>query len=205
MTGSGIRWLLERPQVAVDAALTVSAAQPAHSLARMRADGLLVDLGAGIYLPADASCTTSSRADAFATVVPPWAALAMEAAAWVHGGPRPTPPFVLITSETAGSRPVPDGTRLTVTPLTQADVVQISGLRLTSPLRTAVDLARAGTGATAHAAFHWLMRRHVKPAEVRSVFAEQPRFPGNRVARERLKALTRGEDDRRLWAEGVSR
>jgi hypothetical protein len=191
--------------VRVDAALTVTSALPRPSLERMRADGLLVHLGAGIYLPADATCTTASRAEAFATVVPPWAVLAMEAAAWVHGGPRPTPPFALLTSATTGSRTAPEGTRLSVTPLPQADVVQVNGLRLTAPLRTAVDLARAGSGPTARAAFRWLLDQHVKPAELRAVLAEQARYPGNRLARERLRAHVRGDDFLRLWGEDLSR
>ncbi|HEX5534235.1 MAG TPA: hypothetical protein VFX33_10890 [Actinomycetales bacterium] len=205
MSGSGIGWLLERPSVRVDAALTVNSALPRPSLERMRAEGLLVHLGAGIYLPADATCTTGSRAEAFATLVPPWAVLAMEAAAWVHGGPRPTPPFVLLTSATTGSRSAPEGTRLSVTPLPQADVVRVNGLRLTAPLRTVVDLARRGSGPTARAAFRWLLDQHVKPPELRAVLAEQSRYPGNRRARERLRALVRCEDDQHLWAEALSR
>ncbi len=204
MSGSGIGWLLERPSVRVDAALTVNPVLPRPSLECMRADGLLVHLGAGIYLPTDATCTTGSRAEAFATVVPPWAVLALEAAAWVHGGSRPTPPFTLLTSATTGPRTVPEGTRLSVTPLPQADVVQVNDLRLTAPLRTAIDLARAGSGPTARAAFRWLLDQHVRPPELRAVLAEQSRYPGNRLARERLRALVRCEDDQRLWAGALS-
>lgn len=199
MSRSGIGWLLDSPWPRADGALRASAVQPAATLEAMRVDGLVASLGAGLYLPADSSCSLASRAEAFASLVPGWAVLGMEAAAWVHGGPLPSPPFVLLAGEPIGPGGVGEGLRVVETPVLPGEVARVGGLRLTEPTRTAVDIARWGDGALAREAFRWLVSGPTSVRDVRSVVLAQSRFPHNRKARDRLRALQRGLDDAGLW------
>jgi hypothetical protein len=196
----GIAWLVGRPpRTRADAALTAGRGQPRVVLEVMRAEGLVQHLGAGIYLPSDAHTSCASRAAAFDSLVPTWGVLAMEAAAWVHGGPRPSAPFVVLTDSALGPKWLPEGVRVRESSLPDDDVQQIGGLRITSPARTAADLARWGDGPSARESLHWLLSGVTSVAETRAVLVSQTRFRHNRRARPRLRAVHRGEDDAGLW------
>jgi len=82
------------------------------------------------------------RAAAFAALVPARGAVGREAAAWVHaGGPPPGRVTVLVRS--GARRPDPHPGRTTAeADLTDTDVVDVGGVRVTTVLRTAVDVAR---------------------------------------------------------------
>lgn len=199
MAGTGVGWLVERSRTAPDAALAVGPSQPRAVLDVMKAEGLVDYLGAGIYLPRDSTVCRASRARAFERLVPERGVLALEAAAWVHGAPRPRPPFVVLTSGAVGPRRVTEDVRLMESPLPTSDVVDVGGVPVTSAARTAADIARWGEDETARACLRHLLSTVTSPREVRAVLAGQARFRHNRRARQRLKALTTGKDSP-LWA-----
>lgn len=165
----------------------------------MRSEGLLRLVGSGVYLPTDADVSQTSRARCFGPIVPAWGALATEAAAWVHGGPTAQPPFVVVTDRAVGSRTLAEDVRVRESSLHPGDVVRVADVAVTSPARTAADLARWGEGVAAQEAFTWLVRHATTLQAVRSVLAAQTRFRHNRRARERVLAHTSGRTGD-LWA-----
>lgn len=84
------------------------------------------------------------RAAVLCSEIPPRLIAEQHSAAWVWGAaPRPPARHELCASSTARTRPAP-GARLAVREvvLDDEDVTSIGGLQLTTPLRTAIDLAR---------------------------------------------------------------
>ncbi|MFP5346499.1 MAG: hypothetical protein ACLGIA_05685 [Actinomycetes bacterium] len=198
MSGSAVSWLVRPQAVPADAPLLPGGGWPVHVLEVMRSEGLVEHLGAGIYLPADADVAPATRALAFVPLVPAWAVLGLEAAAWVHGGPRPSPPFVVLTGLPVGSRTLPEAVRVKESSLHPDDATTVAGLRVTSPARTAADLARWGTGEAARRSLVWLVTYGTTNKAVQEVLARQSRFRYTRRARQRLRRLRSGKDDA-LW------
>ena len=201
MTSSAVRWLVEPQRHAPDDALHAVPALPPATLQAMAAEGLVTHIGAGIHVPTDAQCSTTARAAAFAPLLPHWGVVGLEAAAWVLGGPTPSPPFTLLADAAVGSRRTPEGIRVMESSLPDADVVTLAGVRVTSPARTAADLARWGSGQRALAAFTWLVSGPTTTRQARAVLVGNPRFRHNRRARDRLRAAAAGRPSRDLWAE----
>ncbi len=100
----------------------------------------------GASVPVDLLRSPSQRAHALAPRVPRSAVVCAEAALWVHAGGRVPSRLALTIPSRCGSGPdtvvfrgaVPD-----------EDVVTIAGVRLLSPARAAVDLARTAAPARA--------------------------------------------------------
>lgn len=114
-------------------------------LTAARLDGDVVELGEA-YIPADAVETLWLRAGSLATVLGDTLAATHLSAAWVHGAPIPKPARHTV------QRAVPQRIHrvpsrnlvyrdLAVPP---ADLERAGSVRLTTRLRTLVDLARAG-------------------------------------------------------------
>lgn len=131
MTGA-LSWL-EPPQ---PAPLLAAGAYDAD-LAGLRYDGLLGRVPGGRHAPADVLAGPEGRAAHLRVDLPPAAAVARAAAAWVHTGrlcPERTDVVV------APHRRVHAGVPVHRQVLPAADVVLIGGVPTTTPLRTAVDL-----------------------------------------------------------------
>ncbi|WP_164737298.1 type IV toxin-antitoxin system AbiEi family antitoxin [Georgenia sp. SYP-B2076] len=122
---------------------------PRELTALTRAGGLVRPFR-GIYSPADLATDADALVRAVGLLVPEGAALARESAAWLHGvdirppGRFREPPALEVVSSTdmllnRVRRPDVVGY---VADLPPGDVVTVSGLRVTSPARTALDLAR---------------------------------------------------------------
>lgn len=122
-------------------------------LSAARLDGDVVELG-DAYIPADAVETRALRAGSLATLLGDTLAATHLSAAWVHGA-LPAPP-----ARHTVQRAVPK--RLHRTPsrhvvyrdlaVDPADVVLMGGVRVTTRLRTLVDLSRVDDDAHARAA-----------------------------------------------------
>ena len=101
----------------------------------------------GVYAAAQAPDSVLFRATALHLVVPPCAVVTDRTAAWLHGVPilergahLQAPPInVCETVDSRVRRPGVDGRRRQ---LLERDVMQLHGLRVTAPLRTALDLGR---------------------------------------------------------------
>jgi hypothetical protein len=113
------------------------------SLERMMREGAVRRLLRGAYVASNAPDTSGLRAAAVALVVGREAIAIDRTAAWVHGvevtalGAQATRPVEILTPGRTVRGPL-----RSVRQLSGHDVQRIEGLRLTTPLRTALDLGR---------------------------------------------------------------
>jgi hypothetical protein len=129
-------------------------------------DGLVRRVVHGVYLRADQTDDVESRAACAALVVAPGSVLRDRSAAWLHGVDVFTygehdvlPPLETCVARfrpPSDRRGVDGGTR----DLAPEDVMTIHGLRVTTPLRTALDLGCNLTRRDALAALDQFMRVH---------------------------------------------
>jgi hypothetical protein len=120
----------------------------------------------GVYQSAEAPDTIRSRALAAALVMPPFAVVCDRTAAWVHGVevmryreldvPPPLDVVVLRYSRRKNRSEWRNGER----DLAPGDVMRVEGLRVTTPLRTALDLGCKLPRRDALAAVDQFMRMH---------------------------------------------
>lgn len=115
----------------------------AAELTAARLDGDLVEVG-DAFMPADAVETREMRAGSFRGVAGPQRAVTHASAAWVHGA-IPEPPGVHRLQRASPRRaafPVDARIRFRDVALPPADIVVISGIPITTEVRTLVDLVR---------------------------------------------------------------
>jgi very-short-patch-repair endonuclease len=120
----------------------------------------------GVYQSVEALDTIASRAEAAALVMPPFAIVCDRTAAWIHGVdvvryreldvPPPLDVVVLRYARRQNRSEWRNGER----DLASRDVMRVNGLRVTTPLRTALDLACKLPRRDALAAVDQFMRVH---------------------------------------------
>lgn len=179
----------------LDAPFTQSTAAEAWiSRAQVRS---LVDRGLvrrvlqGVYAPSQAPDSILFRAQALALVVPEHAVITDRTAAWLHGVPilergshvQAPPLSVCERVDSRVRRAGVDGRRRQ---LLDRDIMELHGVRVTTPLRTGLDLGRRLWRFDALAAIDGVLRLGVD----HDVFlAEGERFRGHRGVRQ-LRALS---------------
>ncbi len=144
--------------------------------------GLLRNVVHGVYAVAQAPDDTLMRASALALVVPPTAVVTDRTAAWLHGvdilpraALRQVPPIQVVhVDDTRVRRPEVDGRRRG---LLESDITTVHGVRVTTALRTCLDLARLLWRFDALAAIDGFLRQGV---EQDLLIAETDRFKGYR-------------------------
>ncbi|MFL6060871.1 MAG: type IV toxin-antitoxin system AbiEi family antitoxin domain-containing protein [Marmoricola sp.] len=136
-----------------------------HALARLLGEGFVRRVLVGVYVAAQAPDTPRLRARAARLVVADRYVVTDESAGWIAGarmilGPgahRSAPPLTVFAAD-RGYRlrngMVASGSR----DLGSGDVIEIEGVRLTTPLRTALDLGRLRHRDRAIAAIDQLLR-----------------------------------------------
>jgi hypothetical protein len=171
--------LLDLPfTAAIAATLGVSHAQ----LRRLVARGLVRRVCRGVYAVTQAPDDLAFRARALGLVVSPSAVVTDRTAAWLHGVdilPRSAltiPPPVSVFQR-PGTRSRRDGVASGERMLLPRDVVEVGGLAVTSPLRTALDLGRLLWRFDALGALDQFLRIGVAADEL---LAEVERFKGFR-------------------------
>ena len=151
----------------------------------------------GVYVAAQATDDMDLRAKALGLVVPPGAVVTDRTAAWLHGvdllprssGDTPPPVNVFHTTDTRMRRPgVAAGRR----GLARTDITVVQDIRVTTALRTALDLGRLLWRYDALAAIDGFLRIGV-PHEL--LIAEVSRFRRYRGVRQ-LRGLAPLGDDR---------
>jgi hypothetical protein len=163
---------------AIAATLGVSHAQ----LRRLVARGLVRRVCRGVYAVTQAPDDLAFRARALGLVVSPSAVVTDRTAAWLHGVdilPRSAltiPPPVSVFQR-PGTRSRRDGVASGERMLLPRDVVEVGGLAVTSPLRTALDLGRLLWRFDALGALDQFLRIGVAADEL---LAEIERFKGFR-------------------------
>lgn len=153
-----------------------------HAFEKLVKDGLLRRVVRGVYAAAQAPDDLLLRSSALALVIPPTAVVTDRTAAWLHGVdilPRTAltlaPPIEIVhVDDTRIRRPEVDGRRRGLLP---SDMTLVHGVRVTTGLRTALDLGRLLWRFDALAAIDGFLRLGV-PHEL--LCAEIGRFKGFR-------------------------
>lgn len=151
-------------------------------LRRLLARGLVRRVCQGVYAVAQAPDDPGFRAQALGLVVSPSAVVTDRTAAWLHGVnvlPRSaltTPPAISVFQR-PGTRSRRNGVASGERMLLPRDIVEVGGLAVTSPLRTALDLGRSLWRFDALGALDQFLRIGVDPGEL---VAEVDRFKGFR-------------------------
>lgn len=155
---------------------------PQRALAELRTRGLIRSDVRGAYVAAQVIDSLEVRAAMLHLVVPKSAVVTDRTAAWLHGVdilPRwsvyEQPPVQLFS--TGGSRLRRPGVASGLRSLPDDDIMEISGLNVTTPLRTALDLGRLVNRFDALAALDGFLRIGVPHAQILSNIE---RFKGER-------------------------
>jgi hypothetical protein len=137
-----------------------------------------------VYVRADSPDTIHTRAAALAIILPPWAVVCDRTAAWLHGvdvlsyrelGVPPPVDLVSIRDLTPSRRGGVNGGERDLDPL---DIAVVGGVRVTTPLRTALDLGCKLPRYRAIGALDQFMRQHGVTA--RDFAGQLPRYRGRR-------------------------
>ncbi len=120
-----------------------------QQLHRRVSEGLLRNPFRGVYVDAAAPDTVELRCDIVRLVVPDDAFICDRTAAWLHGAPNALAPNEDLETPVVSCFRPPGSTRLRNDLTTSGrrsvlsyEIVELQGLRVTTPLRTALDLGR---------------------------------------------------------------
>jgi hypothetical protein len=118
-----------------------------HEAAQLVAESWLRELLPGVLVAVDVVLTPRVRALAILELLPPnlvtaGAVVCSGTAAWLLSGGEPPQPLDVIAHRATGGRCGAPLIRLRTRRLAAPDVAEVAGLLVTTPLRTAVDLAR---------------------------------------------------------------
>ncbi len=146
--------------------LSPSPALSRHWLECMRRDGLLVPIGASRYLCADAAGWPLVRRLALRTEVPRGCVVVGLTAAWALGAPVRPQALTTLTVNAVGvsGLTTPPGLTVRRTAIPPTAVLQLDGLLLTTPVRTAGDLAMI-PGPETEEALRWMLGPGGAPAD----------------------------------------
>jgi hypothetical protein len=156
-----------------------------HTLDLLTAAGILRKPIRGVYMATELGDSLALRAACLRLVAPPDAVIVDRHAGWLHGATMVLQPnehleLLPVTMFLPGGRgrlrnPLADSGERTFAP---GDIVEVDGLRVTSPLRTACDLGRVRWPDLAIAALDAMLRLGVFSRE--ELEAEVRRFRGMR-------------------------
>lgn len=192
-TSTSLDALLMPPAPVVPDALFVSGdGFTAAALSRMCHEGLLRPVLRGVYAACDATDDAGLRARAARSAAGRPGVLGHLTAAWVHGA-TDAPPAVLDVLEVRSVWvPAATGVRVHAARLSDADVVQVAGISVTSRVRTAVDLSRWLPGEEGRGVLTRLLATSLAcPCRALDRLAAMDRPPHARRAREVLRQLPR--------------
>jgi hypothetical protein len=147
----------------------------------LRFDGLAAEIWPGVLRALDLAAGPEGRTGAVAELVPRGAVLAYRSAVWVHTGRyRPDRLDVVLSG---GRQRSCAAVRMHTERLASADVLVLGAMAVTSPARTAVDVARRSHPRDVQ---EWLaaLRAHgLCPAEVEDALSRAGRLRGTPRAR----------------------
>jgi hypothetical protein len=161
-------------------------------VAELRAAALDGELFAidGCWAPIDEPDRRSQRALALAVQLPDRVILEQRSAAWVWGLlDAPPDPHDLCTAIGARVRTGPGWPAAREVVIDDDETVVISGIRVTSPLRTVVDLARFGERFDDELVRRLLAFGRITVADCLEAMERRRNLPGKRLAIERLAPL----------------
>lgn len=180
-----------------------------HGVRRMIDEGLVRRVVRNAYLPTNLPDDTEQRARTVALVVAPGQVVTDRTAAWIHGidtftyAERDAPPPIDTCALRGHSPSSRDGVAGRTRDLAPCDIMEIDGLRVTTPLRTALDLGCLLRRREAKAALDAFCRVHGFTA--RDLAAAEKRFKGRRGVRQLRELIAkvnpRNESARESWTE----
>lgn len=184
---SSRRWLT-RPLTPVR---TLADGRESRELRRV---GLLAPAGPGTFAPPDLPDGPAERAAGLRRLMPGDGTVVLATAAWVHlGGPPPGVVDIAVPEPRLSRR---RDVRLRITRHRPDGIAVLRGVRVTTRLQTAADLARAAGGAeddgTAVAVLAALLAAGVDRADVRTLLLTEPRRQRGRLALEVLAGTGAG-------------
>ena len=165
-----------------------------YGLRRLLAAGLVRQVSRGVYVDSAVPDGIELRATALALVVGDRGVACRTTAAWLFGldvrppGEHRLPPYAevaVLEGQTPVRRP---GCRSYVAQLAPDDVLEIGGVLVTTPLRTALDLARWLSRRDGLAALDAMLHLHL--VELPALLVEVERFAGDRYV-DRARELLR--------------
>lgn len=207
--GTALDWLLPVTRYPADDEVLFVPGEgfAAHELDRMREEGLLRRVLSQVHVAADLPDDGATRARAAAALVERTAAalvmrdgvLGHRSAAWVHAAIDEAPAVVDVLRDRAVWMPSSSCVRVHAARLRPTDVQRIAGVEVTSPLRTATDLAR---WLSPHESMPLLVRllddHHLPPSAVLHRLAQMDRAPHARRARDVVARLAQPQARTRL-------
>lgn len=155
-----------------------------NQLVRLTRAGHLRRVFRGVYVDGGAEDTPVTRAQALRLIVPPSVVVTEELSAWVRGvdlqarGDHVVPPPLTVSAPLERTRVRQRGTHGSRRMLEPRDVEELSGVRRTTSLRTAIDLGRKRSRPRALAALDALL--HTGDFTHAELFDEIARFRGFR-------------------------
>lgn len=168
-----------------------------HLIRHLLREGYLRKVFHGIFVATQVPDSVDSRAAALSLVVPPTAIATDRTAAWLHGVPilprtrtRDVPPLQIFSD--AESRLRRPGVSSGIRALEAYDITTVGSVRVTTPLRTALDLGRLLWRFDALAALDGFLRAGVSHL---TLLAQVERFRGYRGVVQ-LRALAEIADAR---------
>lgn len=165
----------------------------------MKLDGVLVQVTGHAFRRPGTEETPGLRAQALAHHVPAAlsyrAALGQLSAAWVYGcAPAPQVISLLLDNDgNSASLPLFSGCSLRQVYLDRFDVLRMGGVLITSPLRTALDVARSAPTPVARAVLTAISRNpamHCPLGRIRQGLAEAVHVPGKCRGQALLASMT---------------
>jgi hypothetical protein len=172
---------------------------PAAELRAARIDGQVFAVDDG-FAPVDEPDSMSLRAAALSRLVPDRMIAERSSALWVYGAHARSPFPHHLCIDMADRTPPLHTLRFVFREvrLEPVDVIELEGLKLTSPLRTAIDLLRTREefGASdAREVTALLQVEATTVSECRERIRSQPRYPGVRRALARVSLMERCDGD----------
>lgn len=168
-------------------------------LAAMVSDGILNRILLDAHVPVGTALTRPTKLHVLRSVIPPHlqrrGVLGRLGAAWFYDCAKvPDPLPILVAKEARTTTTLPRGFSLHQTAFNTFDRVIHEDLAVTSPLRTAVDVALHVPGADGTRALHWLMASphlHCPPELVLAALDAVGKKPGRRQAVARVRKVGR--------------
>lgn len=178
-----------------------------RDIRRLVSDGVLRRVFRGVYLHSGVEDTLSTRAACLALVIADNHVVVDRTAAWLHGiDVLSYPEHDLLppveTCALRGNHPTErDGVRGRSRELTKRDVMVVNGIRVTTPLRTALDLGCHLRRREALAALNAFARHHAVTTTM--LVRELPRYKGRRGVIQLRELVShvdpRLESEREAW------
>ena len=195
------QWAQRHDGLFTNAVAAASGLSP-QQLARRRASGRSRAIRRGVSAIGGAPMTRRQALRAVALTVPAAVCLSHEAAAWLMGAPCPSDDVIHVSGPLARVVRLPGVRAHRTGTFEDGDVISRGGIRLTSPLRTALDLSGSLTSQELGKVVDYFLRKQMlRLEELRGRVSRTRAAPGRsvrtlqQVLRDRIPGYDPGESE----------